>query len=55
MDKNGKGDNGDYENMIKTAWAGKYFDTIFNTAWGDMYFHITKTSFAGEFILFLSD
>jgi len=42
----------DYENMIKAAWTGKYFDTIFNTAWGDMYFHITKTSYAGEFIYF---
>ena len=45
----------DYENMIKIAWTGKYFDTIINTAWGDMYFHITKTSYAGEFILFFSD
>ena len=45
----------DYENMIKAAWTGKYFDTIFNPAWGDMYFHITKSSFAGEFILFSSD
>ena len=33
----GKGENGDYENMIKTAWTGKYFDTVFNTAWGYMY------------------
>ena len=33
----GKGENGDYENIIKTAWTGKYFDTVFNTAWGYMY------------------
>ena len=45
----------DYENMIKIAWTGKYFDTIFNTAWGDMYFHITKTSYDGVFILFSSE